>query len=549
MGKNGNGYENWDKKDLIAEIKSLKQRKKFGLVWENKPEEVVDRCGKELPVLEEVKSLALNGADDAPTNLLIEGDNYHSLAVLNYTHRGKIDVIYIDPPYNTGARDWKYNNDYVDANDGYRHSKWLSMMSHRLALAKNLLSPSGIICIAIDHNELFNLGCLCDEIFNEQNRLGVISIRHHPRGRTQSHFFSTVHEHVLFYGKNRDKITKDFRFGENQNEETVSLVRSREDSTPETRPNLFYPIFYNPETKEITLQNKGDGFVKILPASQNGARTWQLVKESFLEELGDGNISVKKNGDGYKVFRTVVRKKHKATTMWTDACYDANHHGYVLVKKLFDGKKMFDFPKSVYAVLDTLLLTSNKNSVILDFFAGSGTTGHAVSLLNKEDGGNRKFILCTNNENGIAREVCYPRIKAVIKGHKNLPDITSIPSNLRYFKTTFVAAAPTDPNKLRLTEKAADMICVKEGTFAPVKETKAYKIFRDGGRYTAIVYDYKAIPQIKKFAAQTDGKFAAYIFSLADDDFADEFADMRDKIQTRAIPEAILRVYRQILGK
>ena len=184
-------YDKWDKEELIAEIKTLAKRKKFGLVWEDKPEDVVTDCTRQLPVLEEVKKLAINTDADTPTNLLIEGDNYHALSVLNYTHKGKIDVIYIDPPYNTGARDWKYNNDYVDKEDDYRHSKWLSMMANRLKLAKDLLSDTGFICIAIDHNELFTLGCLCDEIFGENNRLGIVCVMHHPAGRTNDQFFST----------------------------------------------------------------------------------------------------------------------------------------------------------------------------------------------------------------------------------------------------------------------------------------------------------------------------------------------------------------------
>ena len=532
--------------ELQKEIAALKKRKKFGLVWEDKPEDVVERCKSELPVLQEVKQLSIDGDDNLQTNLLIEGDNYHALSVLNYTHAGKIDVVYIDPPYNTGARDWKYNNDYVDKADGYRHSKWLSMMASRLELAKNLLSENGFICVAIDHNELFTLGCLLDDIFGEKNRLGVVAIRHHPRGRTQSHFFSTVHEYALFYGKDSTKTPSDFRFEVNDTEEVISFVRSREDSTPEMRPNLYYPIFYNPETEEITLVNGGEGFVEILPASQNGERTWGLVQESFLDELRRGKISVEKARRGYKVFRTVVREKYKAKTMWTNTKYDANHNGSELLKKLFGGARVFDFPKSLYTVMDTIKLVADKNSVVLDFFAGSGTTGHAVLALNKEDDGSRQYILCTNNENGIARDVCQPRIKAVIKGHPDLPDITGIPSNLKYYKANFVSSTATDANKIKITNRATEMLCVRENTFCEVEITQSYKIFRNQKCYTGIIYDSEAINSFKQAIAQIDGTFNVYVFSLGGEDFAEEFADMGNKVITQSIPESILQTYRQI---
>ena len=576
MGKNGNGYENWDKKDLIAEIKSLKQRKKFGLVWENKPEEVVDRCGKELPVLEEVKSLALNGADDAPTNLLIEGDNYHSLAVLNYTHRGKIDVIYIDPPYNTGARDWKYNNDYVDANDGYRHSKFASFVYNRMAMAKPLLSPRGIFICAIDDYEVQNMRHILDDIFGEECRLATIVVVHKPGGRQDDRFFATAHEYMLVYAKNlqraeigfldaTEKKLSEFKYEDQWGKYKLrEYRRSGANSRREDRPNMWYPIYINPKTLQLSVhQTDIRNAIKLLPVDPQGIeRVWRWSADTLMRDK-EQYIEVKKNGNGIGIHvkeRAADYRGQKPTTLWNESRYSSVNGTDELKSILgreFNGNKIFDYPKSKFLVRDILAIASAKKSIVLDFFAGSGTTAQSVVELNKTDGGSRSFILCTNNEdnNGdrkkIARDICYPRIKNVMRGYTTPSDVRvdGIGGNLKYFKTTFVVAAPADPNKLRLTEKAADMICVKEGTFAPVKETKAYKIFRDGGRYTAIVYDYKAIPQIKKFAAQTDGKFAAYIFSLADDDFADEFADMRDKIQTRAIPEAILRVYRRIFKR
>ena len=193
--------EDLSKEQLLEEIKKLKKRKKFGLVWENKPEKVVEKCKTELPVLEEIKEREIYKKSDLSFNFLIEGDNYHALSVLNYTHRRKIDVIYIDPPYNTGAKDWKYNNNFVDINDNWRHSKWIQMMSHRLKSSRSLLSKSGFIICAIDKHELFSLGLLMDEIFGENNRLGIITVVHKPEGRNQEKFFGTSNEFMLVYAR------------------------------------------------------------------------------------------------------------------------------------------------------------------------------------------------------------------------------------------------------------------------------------------------------------------------------------------------------------
>jgi adenine-specific DNA-methyltransferase len=193
--------EDYSKEELIETIKHLQKRKKFGLVWDHKPEDVVDQCQKELPVLEHVEKNAVNSIPNAPTNLIIEGDNYHALSVLNYTHPRGVDAIYIDPPYNTGASDWKYNNNYVDAEDPYRHTKWISFMEHRLRLSKNLLAPDGIICVTIDDYEFPRLVMLMDEIFGEQNRLGTVVIRNNPQGRSTIKGFSINHEYALFYGR------------------------------------------------------------------------------------------------------------------------------------------------------------------------------------------------------------------------------------------------------------------------------------------------------------------------------------------------------------
>ncbi len=555
-------YSQWDKEALINEIVVLKKRKKYGLVWEDKDEDVVTRCQSELPVLQEVKGLSINTAADRPTNLLIEGDNYHALSVLNYTHAGKIDVIYIDPPYNTGARDWKYNNDYVDDNDGYRHSKWLSMMANRLRLAKNLLTEDGFICVAIDHNELFALGCLLDEIFGESNRLGVVSVLINPRGRQFSSFFSATVEFYLIYARNKhlagqfnqvvidEEIKKSF-----DEKDDIGLFKwnnfvrfaNIEEKLENRQKDYCYPIYVSNDLNHITLEEKSD-YHKILPNRNGELKCWQIQRSSFAKKLH-------KSPTEYKAFREekkiVVKKKYREqqffTTHWVNKKYNSTFFGTRLLEKMI-GKRKFDYPKSLYAVLDFLKITSKKDSTILDFFAGSGTTGHAVSLLNKQNGGNRRFILCTNNENGIAREVCHPRIKAVINGHEKLPDITGIPSNLKYYKTDFVSAAATDPNKIKLTKRATEMLCVREHTFDEVKASDSYKLFCNGQKYTGIIYNSLAIDDFKKTIAKLNGRFNVYVFSFGNVDFSEDFADMKKVVTAKPIPEIILKVYRRLFG-
>jgi adenine-specific DNA-methyltransferase len=188
-----NDYQNWSKTELIEEIKRLRKRKKYGLVWEDKPEDVVEMCKDKLPVVKEVKNKAIITDKNKPVNLLIEGDNYHALSVLNYTHEKSIDVIYIDPPYNIGSNDFSFNDRYVDREDGYRHSKWLSFMRERLKLAKSALKDEGVIFISIDYNELAQLKLLCDEIFGEKNYIENIVWRKKEGGGQQDEYFVTEH--------------------------------------------------------------------------------------------------------------------------------------------------------------------------------------------------------------------------------------------------------------------------------------------------------------------------------------------------------------------
>ena len=234
-------------------------------------------------------------------------------------------------------------------------------------------------------------------------------------------------------------------------------------------------------------------------------------------------------------------------TVWQDSRYDSNEYGTKLVHTLVPDAS-FDFPKSVFNTYDCIapILYNRKNAVVLDFFAGSGTTGHAVSIINKEDHGERTVILCTNNDNGISREVCYPRMRAVVDGNQAYLAITKISANLKYFLTSFVPSEPSDENKEMLTYKSVELLCLREGTFEFVTETDAWKVYENSHHYTAILFDQLSIPSFKEEIRKLKKPVSVYVFSLADDNFAYEFEDMKEKVKVCSIPEAILRVYRRI---
>jgi len=465
---------------LRAEVErlknELKKKKKYGLVWEEKPEDVVEMCKDKLPVLKEVKNKEIITDKDKPVNLLIEGDNYHSLSVLNYTHAGKIDVIYIDPPYNTGNKDFKYNDRYVDFEDGYRHSKWLSFIEKRLQLAKTLLKPSGVIFVQIDDNEIAQLRLLCNEVFGPSNFRNTIIWAYRTGGSpSKKDVFGSKHDYILFYSKS-DKY------------------------------------FFNILKEKIYYQK--DFFGAKKDADGN---FYALVN---LRDVIEGEFELFKDGDFYK---------------------------RINIKPVLNlsSERIEDFPsqKPIGLIKFLLEVISNKDSIICDFFAGTGSAGEAVLDLNKEDNGNRQFILCTNNENNIATDICYPRIKRAIFGFKNRQ---ALGGNLKYFRTDFVDAEPTDKNKIKLTQEATEMLCIKGGTFELVLDKKDFKIFKNSQHYTGIIFDQLAIPEFKKAIKDIKGKFTIYVFSLSDETFDEEFADIKQKVKLSPIPEAILRVYRRI---
>ena len=547
-------YNEYSKEELIEEIKKLRKRKKYGLVWEDKKEEVVEMCKKKLPVLKEVKNKEIITDKDKPVNLLIEGDNYHALSVLNYTHAKKIDVIYIDPPYNTGARDWKYNNNYVDINDAWRHSKWLSMMKHRLELSKKLLKEDGVFICTIDENEYYRLGLLLEEIF-KGFEIHCITIVHNPRG-VQGKNFSYTHEYAYFVFRKDLKVIGPRKL--RSDEIYWSNLRNwgGESSRTDAR-NCFYPIIIKNnkiiEFGDVPKNNfhpkkqteVKDGKYYVWPIDIQGVeRKWRYAHQS-IESIKD-LLRIKKSNNRIEI--EIGKPYGTVRTVWQNPKYDAAEYGTKLVHALVPNTN-FDFPKSIFNTYDCIapILYSRTKAIVLDFFAGSGTTAHSLMLINKEDEGQRQFILCTNNENEIAEKVCWPRVKKVIEGHRSYIEITNIKSNLKYFKTDFVEyEESTDKNKIKLTKEATEMLCVKEGTFEVIRDEEDFKIFKNTNHYTGIIWDQNSISSFKKTIKDIKGRFSVYVFSLGEETFDEEFEDIKQKVKLSPIPEAILRVYRRI---
>lgn len=568
-------YDNWSREELIKELRRIKETK-YGLVWHRDlPEGKIDTlintdartpnemfpnemAGKPFPILKEVKKREINGDKNKPVNLLIEGDNYHSLAVLNFTHQEAIDLIYIDPPYNTGNKDFKYNDNFVEQEDPFRHSKWLSFMEKRLKLAHKLLKPNGMIFVSIDDHEQAPLRMLCDEIFNENNFVAQLVWKKKYTGGKHARHYVDMHEYILVYAKVRNLIGdvlmdrpdpekgKFTEIDEYLSERGKYYIRPLKSNLAE-RKNLVYPI-ETPDRKSITTQ-------------------WLVGKKTFEELLQDGRILFKKkrNGD-YQVYKKYYENDGEGKVKVPSLILEfPNTEAKIELKELFnveEGRENVLYTvKPVNLVKYLLKPFALSRSVILDFFAGSGTTGQAVLELNDEDDGARQFILCTNNEeldgNGnkvehkICTDVCYPRLKKVIKGYNNAKDgnIAGLGGSLKYYVCDFVEAEPTDRNKRKLVDESTEMLCIRENAFELVHDENEFKIFKNNNNYLGIIFYEEAINYFKKAIENINGHFNTYVFSLGDDPHEKQFDDVKDKVTLCAIPEVILKVYREIFKK
>ncbi|MEM4270609.1 MAG: site-specific DNA-methyltransferase [Candidatus Pacearchaeota archaeon] len=545
-------YSNWTKEELIKELGKFKKQKKYGIVWEDKPEQVALMCKEKLPVLTEIKDKEIITDPNKPTNLLIEGDNYHALSVLNYTHKGKIDVIYIDPPYNTGNEGFMYNDKIVDKEDAYRHSKWLSFMEKRLRLARNLLSDKGVIVVSIDDNEVAQLKLLCDEIFGEENFVAIFVRKNKAGSAHDSSNIAIEFDYMLCYTRNKNKV--EFL------KEKISVENDKkykyEDEYLETRGRYYLRDldYRGSYSKTLDYPIKTPDGTKIYAGGKLGEpNTWRWSEEKFKRGLKNGFIVFKKIKNKWKVYiKQYQFVDNEGNPREREIPFRAliqflNSEGSKELDSILN-QNIFRYPKPKNLIKFCCQIINSKKAILLDFFAGSGTTGHAVLELNKEDGGNRKFILCTNNENNICTDVCYPRIEKVIKGYKNLKGekVEGLGGNLKYFKTDFVDANPTDKNKKKLVDESTEMLCLKEDCFDFVLEGHNFKIFKNNeDKYLGIIYDDDGIEPFKKEAKKLKKKFVVYVFSLDDSAREEEFEDL-ENVELKPIPAVILNVYKRI---
>lgn len=525
-----------------------------------------------------------NAPDSDLWHTLIEADNYHALQLLDYLYAGKVDCIYIDPPYNTGARDWKYNNDYVDNNDQYRHSKWLSFMQKRLKIAKKLLNPrDSVLIVTIDEKEYLHLGCLLEEMFPEAN-IQMITSCINPNGAARNKIFTRVDEYIFFVmlGEcgpiltERNMLDKEVQMTDNVL--WFSLIRTGSNSLRQHSENCFYPIYINSKTGRIEslgqplgrgvgreTANCPEGCDIVWPLHGNGEEgVWQLgldeltkrieigavrvnkkrgnfvltyLRQGQLKEIEDGYIAVvRREKDGTMVLKRVSNQMVQARTMWNQSSHDATTFGSKFIKQILCESGAFKYPKSLYAVQDAInFFVANKpNALVIDFFAGSGTTLHAVNLLNAEDGGHRRCIMVTNNEVsdaeakemsrrglkpgdeeweklGIARYVTWPRTVCSIEGHdvngnplkgnyigSDIPMADGFKANAAFFKLGFLdknAVAlgrqfkemlPTLWMKAgahgacpALSETVPEMLILPENRMAVLVDEKAYMAFSE----------------------------------------------------------------------
>ncbi|OGI84789.1 hypothetical protein A3F49_03500 [Candidatus Nomurabacteria bacterium RIFCSPHIGHO2_12_FULL_42_19] len=556
---NNHKYDKYTREELVDELETLK-KKKYGLVWDKKnSQEVLDAfvnwenvpenfVPKQFPVLKEVKNKEIDTDKDKPVNLLIEGDNYHSLAVLNFTHQNEIDVIYIDPPYNTGNKDFIYNDKFVDRDDPFRHSKWLSFMEKRLKLAKNLLSKDGVMFVSIDDNEQAQLKMLCDEIFGEKNTELMVWKKvgegDAGAGRMKiTYRFRVEHEYIIVCYSQKDRA----RFSK-----TLELPKFKNEYTnPDNDPRGPYKAGNMSRNEDNSSPEGKNYYTVVSPSGKKFSRQWHFDKQIFDKLNKDKRIYWGKNGDSVPAIKIFINELRPTTPVSIIEGKGSATSANKALKEMF-GDRVFDNPKPLELIQYLLQISTKPNSLVLDFFAGTGTTGQAVLELNKNDKGSRKFILGTNNENGICTEVCHPRIEKVVNGYKNASDenISGLGGNLKYFKTDFVGSDSTDKNKRDLVNKSAEMICIKEDIFDLVADKGFdYKIYQKGKKFLGVIFDNDAIAEFKKEAEKYKGNFVVYCFSYTEATPEKEFKGLKNKYVLKPIPAIILKIYIEIFKK
>jgi adenine-specific DNA-methyltransferase len=545
------------------------------------PEAFEGDADDKLPVLEAVPHLSLENRSKARSNLLIEGDNYHALTCLNYTHRGKVDVIYIDPPYNTGSDGFRYKDKrvldkYPDGTDvpkdhPLRHSYWLSFMAKRLKLAKNLLKRNGTIFISINEDELAQLKLLCDEIFLPSNYLAMftIKVRHEERILTGDKDFHEVVEYLLMYRNSAAYKTVKKVYDNTSNDDYVYEVIELKPASQRVQfgkklVEVFAPGEYEINKVEASPSRLKKHSIrgKLRTGNSSGRFYVEYIEPLDLKshlfkvpDMGSDDLGHRyflspdknKNGDyfqGVPVARTETKEVPFPNYMdWEEQFNNVGKQGGV---DFGGGKKPIEFLKYYLKIG-----SANKNALVLDFFGGSGSTGHAVLDLNQEDGGSRQFILCTlgaeevkGKETKIMEDVCLKRFKNITHEYD---------FGIKYMKTAFVGQnnilSASDEDRLDLARNANELLALAENTLEQTEYTEYFTIFKDevSERRTAI-YFREELTKFEDFTSLVNklpGDVAVYLFSWGNEtDFSDEFSSPSASV--KAIPQPILEIYRQI---
>jgi adenine-specific DNA-methyltransferase len=543
-------------------------KKKYGLVWEDKPEEVEEQLREKLPVLKEVKDKAIINGEEHPNHILIEGDNLHALTALTFTHEGRIDVIYIDPPYNTGNKDFMYNDSFVDNEDSFRHSKWLSFMQRRLKIAKRLLTENGILFISIDDNEQSQLKLLCDEIFLENNFVGNFIWVKKKKGSHLSKTLRSMTEYILCYSKSIKNIEL---YGEDAYSDKWQPLVKRTNSNKE----LIFPSNFVKTTLKDGVYpagRYGSGSSSILSKLdfrvENGLVIDSLIIEApFVwvqkkldEEIKFGSQISLSSKFGFNTLRHNQDEKIKrpSSLINSEINVGTNEDAYQELIDIFNAEGIMTYPKPStlvkYLTNTSTFFSKLEKPIIVDFFAGTGTTLHATMALNAEDGGNRQCILVTNNENNICEEVTYERNKRVIHGYTNAKGIEVDGlnnNNLRYYKSEFVSREPSLKNKRELTQLATELLCIKEDCYTEQKiNIQQARLFANSQVTLLILFDDHIIPQAVEFIKGIEApEIKVYVFSMGSDPYTEDFAEVLDKVTLCALPDAIYKAYQNVLPK
>jgi adenine-specific DNA-methyltransferase len=588
-----------NKQDLLTKIKSLdgisqderaylinlvNTKKKYGLVWEDKPEVVEEQLRKNLPVLREVvekrilskglpkpknKANTLFDVQDpielpaSPNHILIEGDNLHALTALTFTHEGKIDVMYFDPPYNTGSKeDFIYNDHYVDKEDAFRHSKWLSFMGKRLKIAKRLLANDGVLFCSIGDDEIAQLTLLFNEIFGEENKLGVVT-RVAKTAGDMGNYFAPSKDYILVYTKNIS-ILSSFK-----DEVDVSLFKKVELDGPRKGEKYRDDVALYQAALTLERSKNARYFItcpdgtKCIPPEE---KRWRVIEPSFLDMQNKGLIVFKRTSksplfdDNGQKSRWNLYTKSYLKDREVKGSSPRDFFDNFINRKAADLIKQYDIDfnfSKPYELIQHLIRITNKpkNIKILDFFAGSGTTLHSTICLNDNDNGNRMCILVTNDENNICENITYPRCFRILTPYTNsngkeMPFFSN--NNLRYFRCEFVNRDPSLNNKRELTKLATELLCIKENCYTEQDiNINQARLFSNDKLQMLILYDDITIPAVVDLIKSWDSvkSIKLYVFSMGSDPYTEDFAEVLNRVELCALPDAIYKAYQNVLPK